>query len=170
MFKITATISMFLCAQQFAFAGPAGTVLGDAVPLQWTVMTDVPGAKVDYPASLFTLEAGPPPRGTGRVLQSDSHEARFMIYVEDNETRQSPASFVKSNLTIPESQIEYRRITDRFFAISGETDGRTFYSRCNFSRASSERVYCIFLSYRSSETRFWDDIVTRISLSLREDK
>jgi hypothetical protein len=164
MLKISAAISCLILAQQSAFAGSI------AVPLQWTVMTDVPGAKVDYPAGLFTSEAGPPPRGTGRVLQSDSHEARFMIYVEDNETRQSPASFVKSNLTIPESRIDYRRITDRFFAISGETDGRTFYSRCNFSRASGERVYCIFLSYRSGETRFWDDIVTRISLSLREDK
>jgi hypothetical protein len=58
MFKITATISMFLCAQQFAFAGPAGTVLGDAVPLQWTVMTDASGAKVDYPAG-FYFGSGP---------------------------------------------------------------------------------------------------------------
>jgi hypothetical protein len=92
------------------------------------------------------------------------------MYVEDNETHQSPASFVKSNLTVPETQIDYRRITDRFFAVSGATDGRTFYSRCNFSRDSKRRMYCIFLSYRSSEKRFWDEIVTRISLSLREAK
>jgi hypothetical protein len=102
------------------------------VPLHWTVMKDASGAHVDYPAGLFTSEAGSPPRGTGRVLQSDSHEARFMMYVENNETHQSPASFVRSNLTIPESGIDYRRITDRFFAVSGATDGRTFYSRCNF--------------------------------------
>jgi hypothetical protein len=167
MLKISAAISCLILAQQPAFAG--SIVHREAVPLQWTVMTDVPGAKVDYTAGLFTSEAGPPPRGTGRVLQSDSHEARFMVYVEDNATRRSPASFVRSNLTIPESQIGYRRITDHFFAVSGETDGRTFYSRCNFSHDPSGRIYCIYLSYRSSERRFWDDIVTRISLSLRED-
>jgi hypothetical protein len=125
MFKMSATISTFLCAQQFAFAGPTGTVLGDAEPLQWTVMTDASGAKVDYPAGIFTSEAGLPPRGTGRVLQSDIHEARFIMYVEDNETHQSPASFVKTNLTVPETQIDYRRITDRFFAVSAQRmDGR----------------------------------------------
>jgi hypothetical protein len=170
MLKIPATISFLLLVQQVAFAGPTGIMHGEVVPLQWTVMTEVSGAKVDYPAGLFTSEAGSPPRGTGRVLQSDSHEARFMMYVEENETRQSPASFVKFNMTIPQSQIDYRRITDRFFAVSGATDGRIFYSRCNFSRNSSGHIYCIFLSYRSDEKRFWDDIVTRISLSLRENK
>jgi hypothetical protein len=45
MLKISAAISCLILAQQSAFAG--SIVHGEAVPLQWTVMTDVPGAKVD---------------------------------------------------------------------------------------------------------------------------
>jgi len=90
-----------------------------------------------------------------------------MVYVEGNEAHHSLASFVASNLTMPASRIDYRRITDRFFAISGENDGRIFYSRCNFPDGRNGPFHCIFLSYKTSEKEAWDDIVTRISLSLR---
>jgi hypothetical protein len=58
-------------------------------------MTDAFGTEVDYPAGIFTMEAGSPPRGIGRVLQSSDGEARFMVYVEENEAHQSPAAFVR---------------------------------------------------------------------------
>lgn len=135
--------------------------------LQWSVMTDAFGTRVDYPAGIFTTEQGSPPRGTGRVLESGDGGARLMVYIEKNEAHYSPASFVRTNLITPNSQIDYRRITDRFFAVSGENDGRIFYSRCNFPEGSGGPLHCIFLSYKSSEKEAWDDIVTRISLSLR---
>jgi hypothetical protein len=140
---------------------------GGAGSLQWSVMTDAFGTTVDYPAAIFSVEKGTPPRGTGRVMESADGEARLMVYVEDNDAHQSPASFVRANLATPISQIDYRRITDRFFAVSGENDGRIFYSRCNFPDARNGPLHCIFLSYKSSEKEAWDDIVTHISLSLR---
>jgi hypothetical protein len=103
----------------------------------------------------------------GRVLESADNDARLMVYVEENEAHHSPASFVASNLTMPTSRIDYRRITDRFFAVSGENNGRIFYSRCNFPDGKNGPMHCIFLSYRSSDKEAWDGIVTRISLSLR---
>jgi hypothetical protein len=57
-----------------------------------------------------------------------------MVYVEENEAHHSPASFVRSNLTTPTSQIDYRRIIDHFFAVSGESDGRIFLQPMQFSR------------------------------------
>jgi hypothetical protein len=101
------------------------------------------------------------------VMESADGAARLMVYVEDNDAHQSPASFVHTNLATPISQIDYRRITDRFFAVSGENDGRIFYSRCNFPDARNGPFHCIFLSYKSSEKEAWDAIVTHISLSLR---
>ena len=136
-------------------------------PPHWSVMTDAWGTTVDYPAGIFTIEEGAPPRGMGRVLESADNDARLMVYVEENEAHHSPASFVASNLTMPTSRIDYRRITDRFFAVSGENNGRIFYSRCNFPDGKNGPMHCIFLSYRSSEKEAWDGIVTRISLSLR---
>jgi hypothetical protein len=148
-------------------AGMVASALAEAGSLQWSVMTDAFGTRVDYPAGLFTTEQGSPPRGTGRVLESADGDARLMVYVEENEAHHSPASFVRSNLATPISRIDYRRITDRFFAVSGENDGRVFYSRCNFPDGRNGPLHCIFLSYKSSEKEAWDDIVTRISLSLR---
>jgi hypothetical protein len=130
-------------------------------------MSDEFGTRVDYPANIFTTEQGSPPRGIGRVVESEEGDARLMVYVERNDAHQSPAAFVRSNLKTPPSQIDYRRITDRFFAVSGENDGRIFYSRCNFPDGTKGRLHCIFLSYSKSEEKIWDDIVTRISLSLR---
>jgi hypothetical protein len=135
--------------------------------LQWTVMSDAFGTTVYYPASIFTADKGAPPRGTGRVMESADGQTRLMVYVEENDAHQSPASFVRSNLATPISQIDYRRITERFFAVSGEHEGRIFYSRCNFPDARNGPMHCIFLSYKSSEKVAWDDIVSRISLSLR---
>ncbi len=55
-------------------------------------------------------------------------------------------------------------MTNRFFAISGVKQSRTFYSRCNFARPA---IGCIYLEYPHRENPAWDRIVTRISLSLR---
>ncbi len=158
-----------VCALLLALASAAvaPAAFAGAGSLQWSVMTDAFGTRVDYPAAIFTTEQGSPPRGTGRVLESADGQARLMVYAEENEAHHSPASFVQSNLATPISQIDYRRITDRFFAVSGENDGRIFYSRCNFPDRRNGHLHCIFLSYKSSEKEAWDDIVTRISLSLR---
>ena len=138
----------------------------ERVPPHWSVMTDAWGARVDYPAGFFSIDEGPPPRGMGRVLESADGDARFMVYVEENEA-QSPASYEASNLTTPASRIDYRRITDRFFAVSGENNARIFCSRCNFPDRQIGPMHCIFLSYRRVKRKHGDEVVTRISLSLR---
>jgi hypothetical protein len=164
---VTNTICALLLVLTQHDAGLAISARAERVPPHWSVMTDAWGARVDYPAGIFTIDEGPPPRGMGRVLESADNDARLMVYVEGNEAHHSPASFVASNLTMPTSRIDYRRITDRFFAVSGENNGRIFYSRCNFPDGKNGPMHCIFLSYRSSEKEAWDGIVTRISLSLR---
>jgi hypothetical protein len=165
------TLATLAC---LVIGAPLGGVAHPTMPgpgaddrLRWSVMTDASGTSVDYPSGFFTMEAGTPPRGTGRVLQSSDGKARFMIYVENNESHKSPAAFVRTNLSMPNALINYRRITDRFFAVSGVKEGRIFYSRCNFPLGANGRMHCIFLSYRADEKRAWDNIVTRISLSLR---
>jgi hypothetical protein len=169
--KTLATVAcLVIAAPLWAVARSTMPAPGANDTLKWSVMTDAFGTSVDYPSAIFKMEAGMPPRGTGRVLQSSNGEARFMIYVEENESHQSPADFVRSNLSMPNALIDYRRITDRFFAVSGVKEGRIFYSRCNFPQSANGRMHCIFLSYREDEKRAWDNIVTRISLSLREPR
>jgi hypothetical protein len=136
-----------------------------AVP-QWAVFSET-GAAVDYPANIFSVEAGPAPRGTGRRLQTEDGHAEFMLYVSPNEEHDSPRSYVRKYLAVPKAQLDYTRVTDRFFVVSGLQDRRVFYSRCNYPHGASGPMHCIYLLYPEAETRAWDAIVTRISRSLR---
>jgi hypothetical protein len=134
---------------------------------QWTLFSDPLGTRVDYPENIFPVDAGPAPRGMGRTLRSRDDRAWLMVYVEDNEEHHTPASFVRAFLTAPRDRVDYNRITDRFFAISGVNEDQTYYSRCNFPAGIRGRAHCIYLAYPKDEERRWDAIVTRISRSLR---
>ena len=169
------TMLVLICAM--ALGAPAllaATATGAATqaaaqPLatpQWSVLAET-GTAVDYPANIFSVEAGPAPRGTGRRLQSDDGRAEFMLYVSPNEDHDSPDSYVRKYLAVPKAKLDYTRITGRFFVVSGIQEGRVFYSRCNYPRGSSGPMHCIYLLYPEAETRAWDAIVTRISRSLR---
>lgn len=121
------------------------------------------GTRVDFPSALFTSDGGPTERGIGRVFETDDGRAKFSTYTLDNEKGDTPRSYLRKFLKVNPSTIDYRRVTDRFFAVSGVRDGEVYYSRCNFHGA----MHCIYISYPERELRAWDGIVTRISLSLR---
>jgi hypothetical protein len=148
-------------------SGAAAQTAGQSLAApQWAVSSET-GAAVDYPANIFSVEAGPAPRGTGRRLQTDDGRAEFMLYVSANDEHDSPRSYVRKYLAVPKAKLDYTRITGRFFVVSGLQEGRVFYSRCNYPRGSSGPMHCIYLLYPEAETRAWDGIVTRISRSLR---
>jgi hypothetical protein len=133
----------------------------------WRVFTTEAGTRVDVPAGIFTTPSGPSPRGEGIEVRSADERASLVIYVERNEDGVSPAEFVRSQLRVPAETLDYRRITDRFFAISGYHADLVYYSRCNFPSGRAGALHCISLSYPRAEEKAWDAIVTRISLSLR---
>jgi hypothetical protein len=59
----------------------------------------------------------------------------------------------------------YERFT-RCFSCEEESTykgDKVWYDRCNFSKGL---VHCVLINYPAREERAWDDIVTRISLSL----
>jgi hypothetical protein len=148
-------------------AQPAAPTSGLNTP-QWTVFSDSAGTRVAYPAGIFTVEAGPAPRGQGRELRSADGRARMMIYVEHNDRGLSPAQFLRTELRAPSGELDYDRVTARFFAISGIHQGQVYYSRCNFpSRTPGAMIHCIYVGYPEDEQQLWDPIVTRMSLSLR---
>jgi hypothetical protein len=171
MIRAAATFFGFILPLGLVGAVPAGWAwarpgLNETGSLSWSTMSDESGTVVDYPAAVFTMEGAAPPRGVGRSLQSADGSARFMMYVERNDGNLTPESYVRRNLAVPETLLDYRRVTGRFFAVSGIEEEVIFYSRCNFSDGSEGRIHCIFISYPKSEKRMWDDIVTRMSLSL----
>jgi hypothetical protein len=126
------------------------------------------GTAVDYPAALFSVRAGAPERGSGQEFRTEDGRARLIIYTLPNEERRSPRSYLKRHLVIAPGALDYTRVTEKFFAISGVRNADVFYSRCNFPRGQRGDMRCIFLQYPERETKAWDATVTRISLSLRD--
>ncbi len=147
-------------------SGPLAADMALSSP-HWSVFSGVERLRVDYPMNLFSVETGPSPHGDGTQLTTPDGRAELLIYAEPNEHRDTPESYIRSRMAVPKNQLDYTRITDRFFAISGVNDDRVFYSRCNFPAGASGPMHCIYLLYPTDEVRSWDAIVTRISRSLK---
>lgn len=139
----------------------ACTSMVSAQPARWTTYS-IPetGTSVDLPTSIFTEESGRPD-GYGQRFRTADGRADLTIQAVPNVSNDSPAAFLAKKH--PPTRIQYKRVTSRFFAVSSYKGDKVWYDRCNFSRGL---VHCILINYPASEERDWDDIVTRISLSL----
>src|SRR6202048_1153076 len=94
------------------------------------------GTRVDYPAAVFSVSDGKSEVGMGERLSTADRRASLTIYSRANETGETPASYLRKNLRLSQSVIQYQRVTPTFFAISAEREGTIYYSRCNFQRAA----------------------------------
>jgi len=132
-----------------------------AQPVRWTTYS-IPqtGTSVDFPASIFTEEAGRPD-GYGQRFRTADGRADLTIQAAPNVSNDSPSAFLAKKH--PPARIQYKRTTPRFFAVSSYKGDKVWYDRCNFEWIDSR----VLINYPASEEREWDDIVTRISLSLR---
>jgi hypothetical protein len=128
------------------------------------------GTVVEYPPDVFAVEDAPPKPGLGRRFRTADGRASLTIYALPNRGGDTAWSYLRKHLAIGNKNLDYRRVTDRFFAISGIKAGQTFYSRCNFAAAPRNLMHCILLVYPARENRAWDQIVTRISLSLHAER
>jgi len=122
---------------------------------------------LEYPAGIFSVDDGAAEKGTGQRLRSPDGRALLTLYSRENDTAETPASYLRSNLRLARSALDYERITPSFFAISSVRQGVVFYSRCNFSSEMGGAIHCFDLVYPQREQRAWDPVVTRISRSLR---
>jgi hypothetical protein len=124
------------------------------------------GTSVQYPASIFA-PVGQAEKGLGQRFERADGRAALSVYSSFNEAGDTPATYVRRNLRMNRSALDYERITRSFFAISSEGEGVIYYSRCNFSGPVPGTIHCFDLVYPQEEKRAWDVVVTRISLSLR---
>jgi hypothetical protein len=146
------------------FALAALPAISSAEPTSWTSYAiRETGTKVDIPSSIFTEKAGQPD-GYGQRFKTSDGRADLTVQSASNLQNDTPASFLAKKH--PPAQMQYKRVTPKFFAVSSYKGSRIWYDRCNFSRRF---VHCVLINYPASEERAWDDVVTRISLSLRGD-
>ena len=132
-------------------------------------MADVCGSGFRNQGSIsgqHLVPAGRPGKGSGQKFKSADGRAELSIYSIRNDAGETPETYLRHNLRMQRSALDYTRIARSFFAISSERNGVILYSRCNFSRGR-RAIHCFDLLYPQEEKRSWDAIVTRISLSLR---
>jgi hypothetical protein len=147
--------------------GAQGQTAGYPPLLDWrTFVIPEFGTSIHYPASIFT-PAGKPEKGVGQRFERADGQATLVIYSHPNENSETPTTYLRNNLRMERSALDYVRITASFFAISSEREGVILYSRCNFSGRTRGVIHCFDLVYPYAEKRTWDPVVTRISLSLR---
>jgi len=158
------SLSRWLAGIMFLTLVPSAQAQFRAEPVAWRTF-EVPdfGTRIQYPAGIFT-PAGNSETGLGQRFERADGRAVLSIYSRRNEAGETPASYLRDNLRVGRSLLDYERIARSFFAISSERDGMILYSRCNFSGGA---IHCFDLRYPQQEKRSWDAIVTRMSLSLR---
>ena len=122
--------------------------------------------RVDYPANIFSVEEGSFGMAPGQRFGTADGRAHFVVFTMTAEKSGSPAAFVARNLQVPRAALDYRRVSAKFFALSGVHEGEIYYVRCNTGSDRSV-LHCIYLIYPAAEKRAWDPIVTRISRTLR---
>ena len=120
------------------------------------------GTSVEMPVSIFTSDAGPPEGGTGRRFFTEDRRADLTVQSVPNPENDSPATFLTKKR--PPAGIIYKRITSDFFVVSSIRKDRIWYNRCNRGNGT---MNCVLINYPSEEKRQWDDVVTRISRTLR---
>jgi hypothetical protein len=132
---------------------------------RWVEYTDARGTRVEYPQDLFSVRKGA--EGGGPVLMSRDGRARLHMFSMDNPKALAPREFMRSNFPASRSTLTYDRVARNFFALSTRREGMIVYLRCNFSSARGGTLHCVDIRYPASEKRAWDEIVTRISRSVR---
>ncbi|MEH2525444.1 MULTISPECIES: hypothetical protein [unclassified Bradyrhizobium] len=139
---------------------PALAVAGDTEWRRYVIPST--GTSVDMPVSIFTSDAGPPEGGTGRRFFTEDRRADLTVQSVPNPENYSPAAFLAKKR--PPAGIIYKRITSDFFVVSSIRNDRIWYNRCNRGNGS---MNCVLINYPVAEKRQWDDVVARISHTLR---
>jgi hypothetical protein len=140
----------------------------EAIAQEWRIYFNPRfGTTADYPASVFSMVDEPPVNGAGQGFRTRDGRATLSIYGHWNVESETPEEAARKAMNFRDAVYDYIRITDRFYVVSGTSQGNIFYQRCNFSPKPVGIVDCIALDYPAQEKKQWDDIVTRISRSLR---
>src|SRR5262245_4691675 len=109
------------------------------------------GTTVDYPATIFSEPAGEAEKRTGQRFNSADGRSTLTIYALENAAADTPASYLRKNLPMPRSALDYERVTRSFFAIWWSGRARCFTAAATSQAATAARS----IASTSSTHRMW---------------
>jgi hypothetical protein len=158
-------LRVFIAAAAFCLGTAAGVAFAQE---RWATYANPRfGTSADYPAHLFTRRDHPPGNGDGQSFRTADGRARLTIFGTRNIDDDTPETYLAKFADLAGTAVAMRRVTARYYVLSGTRGGDIFYDRCNFPAAPDDIIDCLTITYPAQEKAAWDAVVTRMSRSLR---
>jgi integrase len=104
-------VRFFLALVVVMLASTAQAQSREQKPVDWRTF-EIPdfGTRIQYPAGIFS-PAGKPEKGVGQRFERADGRAVLSIYSRPNEAGDNPATYLRDNLRVSRSTLDYTRIT-----------------------------------------------------------
>jgi hypothetical protein len=120
---------------------------------------------LDFPHHVFLPDTATS-RDGAVMFYSEDRRSALVITTLQRAPGETPAAVLRRYGKRTSATFTYVRATRNFFVASGFLRDLIFYRRCNFTDDFAQGA-CFDLLYPRSEKKKWDNLVTRMSLSLR---
>lgn len=161
---VAATTAGAVLLSAWLAAGSAAAQSRKRGPSDWGTISDNRyGFQIAYPAAiLFPVET--PSGGEGRVLQSADGKVKLLIATFRNEQKLGLDAYRQFLLdgNYAGTRIDYQPVRNRWFVLSGERGGFTFYERVTFS-CGGDLINSWAMIYPTAEKRRYDPILETIA-------
>lgn len=121
------------------------------------------GFSIAYPSGVFEPDQGPASH-LGKVFVSPDGKAKLLVGAFDNGAATSLAAYRSFLLeeNYAGALIDYAPVRKRWFVLSGERNGTTFYERVSFT-CGGRIINSWAMLYPSAEKAFYDRVVEAVA-------
>ena len=143
----------------------------------WTLyQSETAGLSFEYPAAIFSEKQGDPtdalkertPDRAGRIFTTADGRATLQIGTFPNVDKASVDQLRKRAIaaSYKDTKLEYNRIADNWYVLSGTRGDETFYERVHFS-CNGRRLDIWAVTYPTAEANLFDNVVDDMARRFR---
>lgn len=128
-----------------------------------TVINERHGFAIAYPDDIFEQKEEPK-TDEGRVFVSKDGKAKLLVGAFENADHQSLEDYRKFLISdqYAGAKIDYAPVKQRWFVLSGDRNGETFYQRVSFT-CGGKLINSWAMLYPTSERKIYDRVVEAVA-------
>lgn len=129
-----------------------------------TVINERHGFAIAYPDNIFTQKSDQPKTDEGGVYLSKDGKAKLLVGAFENADRQSLEDYRQFLISdqYANAKIDYAPVKARWFVLSGDRNGETFYQRVSFT-CGGKLINSWAMLYPTSERKTYDRVVEAVA-------